>query len=103
MIFPGWGAALMAIAIMVSTFGCINGLILAGPRVCYSMAHDGLFPKKAGELNRRRVPGWSLLIQGLWSAALVLPRTYNPKRTPMEVCTVICSTTSFRPRCCFMR
>ena len=79
MLFPGWGAALMAIAIMVSTFGCINGLILAGPRVCYSMAHDGLFPKKAGELNARRVPGWSLLIQGLWSAALVLPRTYNPE------------------------
>jgi APA family basic amino acid/polyamine antiporter len=67
----------MAIAIMVSTFGCINGLILAGPRVCYSMAHDGLFPKRAGELNARRVPGWSLLIQGIWSAALVLPRTYN--------------------------
>jgi basic amino acid/polyamine antiporter, APA family len=77
-LFPGWGAALMAIAIMLSTFGCINGLILAGPRVCYSMAHDGLFPKKAGELNARRVPGWSL-IQGLWSAALVLPRTYNPE------------------------
>jgi len=76
-LFPGWGAALMAIAIMVSTFGCINGLILAGPRVCYSMAHDGLFPKRAGKLNARRVPGWSLLIQGIWSAALVLPRTYS--------------------------
>jgi APA family basic amino acid/polyamine antiporter len=76
-IFPGWGAALMAVAIMISTFGCINGLILAGPRVCYSMAQDGLFPKRAGELNARHVPGWSLLIQGIWSAALVLPRTYN--------------------------
>lgn len=76
-IFPGWGAALMAIAIMISTFGCINGLILAGPRVCYSMAQDGLFPKRAGELNARHVPGWSLLIQGIWAAALVLPRTYN--------------------------
>jgi basic amino acid/polyamine antiporter, APA family len=42
------------------------------------MAHDGLFPKPAGRLNRARVPGWSLIIQGIWAAALVLPRTYNP-------------------------
>jgi APA family basic amino acid/polyamine antiporter len=77
-IFPGWGAVAMAGAIMVSTFGCMNGLILAGPRVYYSMARDGLFPRSAGLLNRSRVPGWSLVIQGIWSAALVLPRTYNP-------------------------
>lgn len=76
-IFPGWGAVLMAIAIMVSTFGCINALTLAGPRVYYSMAHDGLFPKAAGRLNRAHVPGWSLMIQGVWAALLVLPRTYN--------------------------
>lgn len=76
-IFPGWGTALMAAAIMISTFGCINALILAGPRVYYSMAHDGLFPQAAGTLNRARVPGWSLLVQGIWSAALVLPRTYS--------------------------
>jgi APA family basic amino acid/polyamine antiporter len=77
-IFPGWGTVLMAIAIMVSTFGCMNALILAGPRVYYSMGQDGVFLKAAGTLNRARVPGWSLLIQGLWSAALVLPRTYSP-------------------------
>jgi APA family basic amino acid/polyamine antiporter len=76
-IFPGWGTALMAVAIMISTFGCINALILAGPRVYYSMAQDGLFPRAAGALNRARVPGWSLLLQGIWSAALVLPRTYD--------------------------
>ena len=76
-IFPGWGAVLMAAAIMISTFGCMNALILAGPRVYYSMANDGLFPKSAGRLNRAHVPGWSLMIQGIWSAALVLPRTYN--------------------------
>ena len=76
-IFPGWGAVLMAAAIMVSTFGCMNGLILAGPRVYFSMAQDGLFPKPAGRLNKAHVPGWSLMIQGLWSAVLVLPRTYN--------------------------
>ena len=76
-IFPGWGAVLMAVAIMISTFGCINALVLAGPRVYYSMALDGLFPQQAGELNRAHVPGWSLIFQGIWSAALVLPRTFN--------------------------
>jgi APA family basic amino acid/polyamine antiporter len=76
-IFPGLGAALMAIAIMISTFGCINALVLAGPRVYYSMAQDDLFPKAASRLNSAHVPGWSLVVQGLWSAALVLPRTYN--------------------------
>ncbi len=77
-IFPGWGALLMAIAIMISTFGCMNALILSGPRVYYSMARDGLFPERAGNLNRAHVPGWSLMIQGVWAALLVLPRTYNP-------------------------
>jgi APA family basic amino acid/polyamine antiporter len=79
MIFPGWGSVLMAAAIMISTFGCMNALILAGPRVYYSMAQDGLFPRAAGELNRAHVPGWSLWIQGVWSSLLVLPRTYNPE------------------------
>ncbi len=78
-IFPGWGAALMAATIMVSTFGCINGLILAGPRVYFSMAQDRLFPSPAGRLNTAHVPGWSLAAQGIWAAALVLPRTYDPK------------------------
>ncbi len=76
-IFPGWGAVLMAVAIMISTFGCINALVLSGPRVYYSMALDGLFPAKAGTLNRARVPGTSLLLQGLWASALLLPRTFN--------------------------
>ena len=76
-IFPSFGAALMSAAIMISTFGCINGLVLAGPRVSYSMAQDGLFPKFAGQLNKAHVPGWSLILQGIWSALLVLPRTYN--------------------------
>jgi len=76
-IFPGWGTLLMALAIMISTFGCINGLVLAGPRVYHSMAHDGLFPAPAGKLNKARVPGWSLALQGIWAALLVLPRTYT--------------------------
>jgi APA family basic amino acid/polyamine antiporter len=79
-IFPGKGAIIMAIAIMISTFGCINGLILAGARASYAMARDGLFFRKAHSLNRAKVPAWALLFQGLWSAALVLPRTYDVEK-----------------------
>jgi APA family basic amino acid/polyamine antiporter len=67
----------MAIAIMVSTFGCNNGLILAGARAYYAMARDGLFFRSAGTLNTAKVPAWGLVLQGLWASALVLPRTYN--------------------------
>src|SRR6266850_2054580 len=74
-IFPGAGATIMAVAIMVSTFGCNNGLILAGARAYYAMARDGLFFKKSGELNSKHVPAWGLVIQGIWAALLVLPRT----------------------------
>lgn len=74
-IFPGKGAVIMAVAIMISTFGCNNGLILAGARAYYAMARDGLFFKKSGILNHRHVPGWGLVIQGIWAAMLVLPRT----------------------------
>lgn len=77
-IFPGAGAAIMAVAIVISTFGCNNGLILAGARAYYAMARDGLFFRSAGQLNEERVPAWGLVWQGLWAAFLVLPRTYNP-------------------------
>jgi APA family basic amino acid/polyamine antiporter len=77
-IFPGYGPLIMAIFIMVSTFGCVNSLVLAGARAYYAMAKDGLFFKQAGTLNQARVPGWSLVVQGIWSAMLVLPRTYDP-------------------------
>jgi len=76
-ILPGSGSIIMSVAIMISSFGCINALVLAGPRVFYSMAQDGLFPKAAGQLNKAHVPGWSLVIQGIWAALLILPRTYN--------------------------
>lgn len=74
-IFPGAGATIMAVFIMVSTFGCNNGLILAGARAYWAMARDGLFFRSAGELNNKHVPAWGLVIQGIWAAALVLPRT----------------------------
>ena len=74
-IFPGYGALLMAAAIMISTFGCNNGLILAGARAYYAMACDGLFFRSVGRLNRKHVPGWGLTLQGVWASLLVLPRT----------------------------
>jgi basic amino acid/polyamine antiporter, APA family len=76
-VFPGAGTTIMAVAIMISTFGCNNGLILAGARAYYAMARDGLFFRSAGELNDAKVPAWGLMLQGIWSAALVLPRTYD--------------------------
>jgi basic amino acid/polyamine antiporter, APA family len=77
-IFPGLGTALMAAAIMVSTFGTINALILTGPRAYYAMARQKLFFRFAGKLNAAKVPAFALCIQGLWAMLLVLPRTYNP-------------------------
>ncbi|HEV3409926.1 MAG TPA: amino acid permease, partial [Chthoniobacterales bacterium] len=69
------GTILMAVAIMISTFGCNNGLILAGARVSYAMAQDGLFFRAAARLNAHRVPATALLLQGVWAAFLTLPRT----------------------------
>ena len=76
-VFPGFGAAAMAILIMVSTFGCINGMLLAGSRAYLAMARDGLFFARAGRLNKVHVPGWALVTQGLWASFLILPRTFN--------------------------
>jgi len=74
-VFPGIGAKLMAAAIIVSTFGCNNGLIFSQARAYYAMACDGLFFKKVGRLNKFHVPGWALWVQGLWASFYVLPRT----------------------------
>jgi basic amino acid/polyamine antiporter, APA family len=76
-IVPGAGATLMALAIMISTFGCDNGLILAGARAYYAMAKDGVFFRPAGVLNRQQVPAFALVLQGAWAMFLVLPRTYD--------------------------
>ena len=77
-VFPGFGATIMAVAIMISTFGCNNGLILAGARAYYAMARDGLFFRPVAQLNSAKVPGWGLVLEGFWAAFLVLPRTYDP-------------------------
>jgi len=69
------GASAMAAAILISTFGCNNGLILAGARVYYAMARDGLFFERIARTNAQRVPAAALLAQGIWAALLTLPRT----------------------------
>jgi APA family basic amino acid/polyamine antiporter len=69
------GMILMAIAIMISTFGCNNGLILAGARIYYAMARDGLFFKRVASLSARHVPVFALIAQGIWASLLTLPRT----------------------------
>src|SRR5437879_7321963 len=78
-IFRGRGPIVMAVAIMISTFGCNNGLILSGARAYYALARDGLFFKGVARLNAARVPAWGLILQGIWASLLVLPRTFNPQ------------------------
>lgn len=70
-------AIIMAIFIMISTFGCNNGLIMAGPRVYYAMAVDGLFFRRVAEINKNGVPGFALVIQGVWAVLLCLTGTYS--------------------------
>lgn len=76
-IFGDIGVSIMAIAIIISTFGCNNGLVLAGARVYYAMAKDNLFFKSVGKLNKNLVPAVALILQCIWSCFLVLPRTVN--------------------------
>ncbi len=74
-IFGRPGALAMAAAIMISTFGCNNGLILAGARVYYAMARDGLFFQRTAAINRHNVPAAALIAQAIWTVFLTLPRT----------------------------
>jgi len=70
-------AIVMAILVMISTFGCNNGIILASARVYYAMSVDGLFFKQAGHLNAKGVPAKALMIQGIWTSVLCLSGTYS--------------------------
>lgn len=76
-IFGSSGTIIIAVMIMISTFGCNNGLILAGARVYYTMANDNLFFKKAGTLNKNSVPAWALWIQCVMACALCLSGRYG--------------------------
>jgi APA family basic amino acid/polyamine antiporter len=74
---PQIGVPLMAVAIMVSTFGCVNGLVLSGARLYYAMARDRLFFRSVGELNAQHVPALGLVLQGAWSIVLVFSGSYS--------------------------
>jgi APA family basic amino acid/polyamine antiporter len=76
-IFGSEGTKIIAVMLMISTFGCNNGLILSGARVYYTMAKDGLFFKQVGRLNRNSVPARGLWIQGLWASVLCLSGKYG--------------------------
>lgn len=77
-VFGGAGLAIMAAAIMISTFGCSNGLILSGARVYFTMARDGLFFRRAGMLHaQRQTPAFALVMQALWTCVLCLSGTYS--------------------------
>jgi APA family basic amino acid/polyamine antiporter len=77
-VFGPAGVTLVSIAILVSTFGCVNGLILGGARVLFAMARDGLFFRVAGRVDPvRQTPGAALVLQGIWSAVLALSGSYD--------------------------
>jgi APA family basic amino acid/polyamine antiporter len=76
-IIGDYAAIIMAVFIMISTFGCNHIMVLAGPRVYYAMAKDGLFFKKVASLNNKGVPAFALIVQGVWSIILCLSGTYN--------------------------
>lgn len=76
-VFGIYAATLMAVLIMISTFGCNNGLILSGARVYYAMAKDGLFFRKAGILNSKAVPSYGLILQAIWASLLCISGTYG--------------------------
>jgi len=76
-IFGGIGTLIIAVMIMISTFACNNGLIMAGARVYYTMAQDGVFFKKAAQLNKASVPEWSIWVQCFWASALCLTGKYG--------------------------
>jgi APA family basic amino acid/polyamine antiporter len=83
--FGNPGAICMAAAILVSTFGCNNGLILAGARVYFAMARDRLFFRKVGTTNRFHVPAMALVAQGIWTALLTLPRTVTTNPATQKI------------------
>jgi basic amino acid/polyamine antiporter, APA family len=76
-LLPGAGGAAMAAAILVSTFGCANGLVLSGARVFWALARDGFLPASAARMNGAGVPGAALALQGAWAVCLVLSGTYS--------------------------
>jgi APA family basic amino acid/polyamine antiporter len=77
-LFGGWGGSLIAVAIMISTFGTVNGTLMMSARVYYAMAKEKLFFKKLQNVHPRfRTPGPSLIVQGIWTSVLILSGTFD--------------------------
>jgi basic amino acid/polyamine antiporter, APA family len=92
LLFGKVGVTLVVVAILISTFGCVNGLILSGARVCYAMARDGLFLKRAGQLHAtRRTPAVALVYQGIWACVLTLSGTFDDLLTYTTFASVLFS------------
>jgi APA family basic amino acid/polyamine antiporter len=90
-LFGHVGSTLVIAAILASTFGCLNGLILGGARVCYAMAREGLFFRHCARLNARRTPVAALLYQGFWSMVLALSGSYSELLTYSTFASVLFS------------
>jgi APA family basic amino acid/polyamine antiporter len=88
-VFGNSGSIIIAVMIMVSTFGCNNGLVLAGARVYYTMAQDGLFFSRAGSLNKNAVPAWALWAQAVVASILCLSGGYNDLLTMISFVVVL--------------
>ena len=88
-LFGNIGSTLMIVAILVSTFGCVNGMILGGARVCYAMAREGLFFRSCAKLHARKTPMTALVYQGVWSMVLALTGSYSELLTYSTFASVL--------------
>ena len=88
-LFGRIGSTLVIVAILVSTFGCVNGLILGGARVFYAMAREGLFFRQCARLSARKTPAIALLLQGGWSMVLALSGSYSALLTYTTFASVL--------------
>ncbi len=88
-LFGNIGSTLIIIAILVSTFGCVNGMILGGARVCYAMAREGLFFRSCAKLHTRKTPMTALVYQGVWSMILTLTGSYSELLTCSTFASVL--------------
>jgi len=88
-LFGNIGSTLIIVAILVSTFGCVNGMILGGARVCYAMAREGLFFRSCAKLGTRKTPATALLFQGVWAMVLALTGSYSELLTYSTFASVL--------------
>jgi APA family basic amino acid/polyamine antiporter len=88
-LFGNIGSTLIIVAILISTFGCVNGMIFGGARVCYAMAREGLFFRSCTRLNTRKTPMKALLYQGVWAMVLTLTGSYSELLTYSTFASVL--------------